>query len=731
MKKLTLSILTLMCSVTLFARTEAETDKKVAEIMPQLTLDEKLSLLHGVGKTQNVFGDKDARAHGVTGIERLGIPDMYMGHGITAAHVGSATNIHATYVGAPVGAGCSWDKELYARMGGLIALELRALGQDLTLGPTFNIIRNPLGGRTWESLSEDPYLSARMAAGVTLATQEQGIICGPKHFMGNNQEHNRFDINNVIDERTLREMYLPAFEAAVVEGGALNMMGSYNMINGEFMCQNSYVLTDILRDEWGFRGFVLSDFNRGVRSTVKAATAGLNVEMSTKKFYGERMKAEIEKGNLSMDVVDELVREYLWTLYYMDIDTRPRKSGAEVHTKEAIALARECAQGALVLLENNGILPLDASKAQSIAMIGPNAKRPTVGNKTSQYFYYMLGGGSGRACYFDDAIYEPFAAVKDAANSSAKITYAQGTLGANNYVVMKTNRKPIADIDNVKANLLSEAVETAKAADVVVLVLGFTGDNESEGKDRLSEKLPEDQVKLVESVCAVNKNVIAYVVGGSFIDMSAWKDLPQALVYVPFCGEQVGGAMADVLYGKISPSGKLATTWPKSITDFPKGSIFTDKGYSVSGKSNEYKEGVFVGYRWFDKQKLEVAYPFGYGKSYTTFEYSDIKVKGKGTKLTVTAKIKNTGNFDAKEVAQLYISDVKSSVERPLKELKGFTKVDIKKGETVTVSFELDDRSFAFYDVKAKGWKVEAGDFDILVGGSSDSLPLKATVKMK
>lgn len=716
------AFLTLIIGVA-SARSEAEADKKVAETMAQLSLDEKLGLLHGFGAGKSEYGDKNSKSFGVSALERLSIPEMLMGHGITGTRVGRSKSVNATYFCAPVGIGCSWDTELYKRVGLAMAREMRGLGQDLNLGPTLNIVRHPLGGRSWESYSEDPYLSARMIVPYAQSMQSEGIICGPKHFAANNQERNRFDINNEIDERTLREIYLPAFEAAVKEGGVLNMMGAYNQVNGVNMCHNSYILTDILRKEWGFKGFVLSDFSNGVKSTLEAANAGLNIEMDGMKFYGPKMKIEIENGNLSMDVVDNLVREYLRVLYLFDIDTRERNADNKIHTPEAIALAKEVALASQVLLKNDGILPLDANKKQSIAVIGPNAKYPTEGGAMKQKWYYLQGGGSGRCYYFDGAVVEPFVGISGVVGSDVTLSYAQGSIGSHAAAGKKNAEQT--------AQMLKTAVDVAKSSDKVILVVGLSGANESEGRDKTSVNLPAVQETLIKKVSEVNKNVVVCVVAGGYVDMSAWEDKVSAIVYVPYCGEQVGNGLADILFGNASPSGKLATTWPKSVKDFPKGSIFTGEGFSKAGVANVYSEGIFVGYRYFDTKKIEPAYPFGYGLSYTTFKYSNLKAKKKGKGYVVTVDVKNTGNYDAKEIAQLYVSDLKSSVERPEKELKGFTKIDLKKGETKTVTFTLDDRSFAYYDVTKKSWIVEPGDFEILVGGSSRGITEEVKISVK
>lgn len=698
-----------------------EAAKQVDAVMAELSLEEKVELLHGMGIGQGEFGDDDSPAFGVLGVERLGIPYVYMGHGLTGTRVGRASTITSTYFCTPIGMGCTWDLDLYSDVGTAIAKEMRALGQDLNLGPTVNIIRHPLGGRTWESLSEDPFLSARFIVPYVQAMQQTGIICGPKHFAANNQENNRFDINNVMDERTLREIYLPAFKAAVMEGGALNLMGSYNRLNGTFMCENKFVLTDILRKEWGFEGFVLSDFGNGVRSTLGAADAGLNIEMHAGKYYGEPMIDEIKKGNLTEERVDELLREYLMVVYRMDIPNRERYAGFEIRTQQALDLARKVAQESPVLLKNTSTLPLKASDYKSIAVIGPNAKKDNEGPKLGHKWYYMQGGGSGRTYYFDDAVVEPYTGIAQAVASDTKVVYAQGCLPPHAFTQATRGNK-----DNpTEKKLIAEAVNTAKSSDMVVLMLGLTGANETEGWDRSSALLPGCQEELIDQVCAVNDNVVAVVAAGSYVDMSKWQDKVKSILFVPYCGEQVGHGIADLLFGKVSPSGKLPFTWVNSIADYPEGSILTGPGYSKTNVSNVYSEGIYVGYRWFDKENIDVLYPFGYGLSYTTFEYSNIKVSKKSKyNYQVTVEVTNTGDFDCDEIAQLYINDVESSFDRPENELKGFAKVSLGKGETKTVTFDLNEESFSYFNPETKAWVVESGDFIISVGKNSRDLCL-------
>lgn len=695
-----------------------EVSTQIKTLISQMTLEQKLTLLHGFGSDKNEFGDANVNLFGVRGINNLGIPDVYMGHGLTGVRLGRDTSVYSTYMCAPIGIGCTWNVKLYEEVGAAIAKEMRGLGQDLNLGPTINIIRHPLGGRNWESLSEDPYLTARFIVPYVQAMQTNGIICGPKHFVANNQETSRFDINNVVDERTLREIYLPAFRAAVVEGGALNIMASYNRLNGVFMCQNRLMLTDILRKEWGFDGFVLSDFAYGVRSTLAAANAGLNIEMHGSKFYGDKMMEEVKNGHLGEFSVDSLLYEYLTVVYRMGIPERERSTHYPIHSQSHIDLSRKVAQEAPVLLKNENLLPLHNSKSGTIAVIGPNAKDYKESSQGYHRAYYMQGGGSGRTYYYPGAVVEPVKAIQSAVGFNVNVSYAQGCITPDISITDKARF-------NEKQNsiLIDEAVRVAKSADVVLLFMGLSGYNETEGRDKKSMSLPSCQEQLIEAVNKVNKNVVVIVIAGSSVDMTSWQDKVKAILYVPYCGEQVSNGVADILFGKVSPSGRLPFTWAQSVNDYPKGSILIDEGYGKTGKSNVYSEGIFVGYRWFDKQNIQVVYPFGYGLSYTNFNYGNITlIEGDDYNYTIEFPVTNEGKCESSEVVQLYVNDVKCSINRPIIELKAFEKISLRSNETKVVRLKLDKEAFSFFDSNTKQWLLEPGEFKVSVGVNSRDL---------
>ena len=705
----------------------AASEQFADSVINTLSLERKVALLHGMGNIDNEWGD-DVTFFGIKGDEEAGIPPLHMGTGITGARSGRDNSIHATYFMTPIAMGCTWDPFLYAKAATAIAAEMRAQGQDLNLGPTFNIIRHPLGGRNWESLTEDPFLNSRMAVAFTKAMQSNGIICGPKHFAANNQETNRFDINNVIDERTLREIYLPAFKAAVTEGGALNIMGAYNRVNGTYMCHHKYLIDDILRGEWGFQGFLVSDFGYGLKDTKKGVEAGLNVEMHLAKYYGDSLIQAVRRGAIEEASVDRLLRDVLKVMHYMDITSRDKyDKSITVHNQDHIDVARKVAQGSPVLLKNTEkILPLDLSEIKSLAVIGPNARKFSTGgkNKHSSY-YYLQGGGSGRCYYFPEAVVEPLSGLM-ALNADTEIQYAQGCKTPDLF-----RNKPVSILDEEEQALIDEAVSVAQTVDMAVLFVGLSGYNESEGRDRQSAALPGQQDRLIREVARVNSNTIVVLISGSYVDVSPWIDEVKALLYVPYCGEQIGNGIADILTGKISPSGKLPFSWPNSVDDYPEGSIFRGRKYSIDSISNTYSEGIFVGYRWFDKHEIPVTFPFGYGLSYTDFEYSGITVDNQENyPVHVSVTLTNTGDRSGAEVVQLYVTSLNPGIEKAKKELKGFQKVQLAPGESRKLQFELSPEDFAYYSVEKKSWVVEPGNYRIAMGNSSQSFQVQQSVTL-
>lgn len=704
-----------------------KSDQFADSLISKLSLEQKVSLLHGMGGGDSEFGDLDIPFFGIGGNEQHNIPPLYMGHAITGVRSGRDTTKHATYFKSPIAMGCSWDVDLYFEVGVAIAKEMRALGQDLNVGPTMNIIRHPFGGRNWESYSEDPYLTSRLAVPFVKALQSNGIICGPKHFVANNQETNRFDINNEIDERTLREIYLPAFKAAVVEGGALNIMGAFNRVNGSYMCHNKYLLDDVLRGEWGFNGFALSDFSRGIKDTKKAVDARMNVEMHRPKFYGEPLVKEVKAGNISEQRIDTLLKDVLRVMHHMDLFNRNRyENQNSIHSAEHIQLSRKVAQSAPVLLKNKEkLLPLNIETISSVAVIGPNAKRfPSISEKHINYANYLQGSGSGRSFYYHNTVVEPYIGFVNAVHENITISYAQGCRTPDFF---SSDSAHIID-DDKENKLIAEAVSIAKKSEIAIVYAGLSGFNEIEGWDRVSANLPGQQDKLIQEVSKVNPNTIVVLVSGGYVNIAPWINDVKALLYVPYCGEQIGNGIADILTGKVTPSGKLPFTWPFSIDDYPKSSLFTGGPFSKEKISNVYSDGIFVGYRWFDIENIPVQYPFGHGLSYTRFNYSDLNILSGTLPIKVEVNVTNSGHVEGAEIVQLYVSDPESDIEKAVKELKAFDKIQLKPGESKKVVFELSEEGFSHYSVSQKEWVIDKGEFLIEVGTSSRDIRLIKSV---
>ena len=697
--------------------------KEIKELISGMTLDEKIAQLGGMGAIKNEFGDLNVRAFGTKGNSRIRIPDLIMGHGITGVRPGRDTSARATYFCTPFAIASTWDADLYGKVGIAMAKEMRALGQNLNLGPTLNIIRHPLGGRNWECFSEDPYLISRLIVPYVKSMQSNGIISGPKHFMANNQETNRFDINNVVDDRTLNEIYFPAFRAAVEEGGSLNIMASYNRVNGTYMCENKYYLTDILRKKWGFKGFVLSDFSYGVRSTHGSVNAGLNVEMHNTKFYGESLVQAVKNGEIPVERIDELLAEKLYAMFKVGMfdPTYPTYPKSVIHCDEHQQISLEVARKSPILLKNEGnTLPLTGVKIKSIAVIGPNSVNFTSKNDPN-YASYLQGGGSGRCYYFYDAIVSPLEGIKRHAGEKHMVSYAGGCMAPN-----------ATDTTGNEA-LLHEALSIASTADVVILVAGLSGFNETEGKDRKNAFLPESQIRLIEEITKVNSNIVLVMIAGSYIEFGKWIDRIPAVLFCPYSGEKIGNGIGEILFGKYCPEGKLPFSYPFRAKDYPASSLFSGKEFSSEPVSNVYSEGIYVGYRYFAKQNIDVRYPFGYGLSYTNFEYTDLTIPNTFTSdsIQIFMHIRNAGKFKGTEIVQLYISENRPLTDRPVKELKGFTKISLDRGENKTIRFVMKKSDFSCYDPELHAFKVNPGFYTISIGSSSEDIKAKGVTEIR
>ncbi|MEK3752085.1 glycoside hydrolase family 3 C-terminal domain-containing protein [Paenibacillus sp. FSL E2-8871] len=664
----------------------------IHELISKMTLEEKAGLCSGL----DFWNTK--------GIERLGIPSLMVTdgpHGLrkqkeSADHLGLHNSVPATCFPSAAGMASSWDRELIGRVGKALGKECQAENVAVLLGPGTNIKRSPLNGRNFEYFSEDPYLSSEMGGNHIKGVQSEGVGTSLKHFAANNQEHRRMSVDAVIDERTLREIYLASFEGAVKQSQPWSVMCSYNRVNGEYASESEFLLTKILREEWGYEGFVVSDWG-AVNERVKALQAGLELEMPSTGGIGDaKIVAAVQSGELSEETLD-LAVERLLTFVFKAVENR--KDNASFNADEHHRLAREVARESMVLLRNEeGILPL--SKQGTIAVIGEFAKNPR-----------YQGGGSSHVnpTKLDDAFEEMKALA-----GSAELLYAQG---------YELNH------DGINEALLQEARDTAAKGDVAVLFLGLPDNYESEGYDRSHLSLPESHKALIDAVSEVQSNIVVVLSNGSPIEMP-WIHKTKGILEGYLGGQAFGGAMADLLFGEVSPSGKLAETFPMKLSDNPSFLNFPGEGDTV-----EYKEGLFVGYRYYDKKELEPLFPFGFGLSYTAFQYSNLRISKSSIKDTenvqVTATVKNTGTRAGKEIVQLYVSDVKSSVIRPLKELKGFQKIALQPGEEQEVSFELDKRSFAYYNVNIGDWHVESGVFEIAIGSSSRDIRLTASIEVE
>lgn len=656
----------------------------IDKILSEMTLEEKASLCSGADFWHTKI------------VERFDIPAIMMSdgpHGLRKMSDNAENpnqSIKAVCFPTACASACSFDRKVMEQIGKAIGSECQSEQLAVILGPGCNIKRSPLCGRNFEYFSEDPYLAGQMAAAHIKGVQSMGVGACIKHFAANNQETRRFTVDARINERTLREIYLAPFENVIKDAKPWTVMCSYNMLNGEHASQNKRLLTDILRDEWGFDGLVMSDWG-AVDERVEAVRAGLDLEMPSSNGKNDRYIVEaVKNGTLDEALVDKCTRRVLELIdRALENSSQNVKWDKQRDHELAAKLASEC----IVLLKNKGgVLPLNAKK--KIAFIGLFAKEPR----------YQGGGSSHINSLSVDAAVD---CVKDYAD----VTYAQGY---------------VTDEDRTDGKLLAEALENASKADVSVIFAGLPEAFESEGYDRRHMRMPECQLELIEKTAEVCKNTVVVLHNGSPVEMP-FADKVSAIVEAYLCGEGTGRAVCDVLFGKVNPSGKLAETFPKKLSDNPSFLNFPGHGDVV-----EYKEDIFVGYRYYDYKEIEPLFPFGHGLSYTSFEYSNMHIShseiDEDKELAVEVTVTNTGKCEGKEVVQLYVSDRESSVVRPRKELKGFEKVSLKPGESKKVVFRLDSRAFAYYEPSIGDWFTEYGAYDILVGSSSRDIRLTDTV---
>jgi beta-glucosidase len=815
-----------MCAVPTVAQeakpSETEIDKRAQMLAGKLTLEEKITLLGGM---EDFF---------TRPIPHAGIPSLKMSDGPMGVHDYGPTTAYA----AGIALAASWDADLAKRVGTAMGQDARARGVHFILAPGMNIYRSPLNGRNFEYFGEDPYLASRMAVGVIEGIQSQGVIATAKHFIANNSEYGRMDHSSELDERTMREIYLPSFEASVKEARVGAIMDAYNLVNGQYMTQNGFLNETVARKEWGFQGIMMSDWE-ATHNGIAAANNGLDLEMpSATHMNAETLLPAIRRGEVLEQTIDDKVRRILRTAMEFGFFDRPQTdSSIPLYSQQGREIALEEARSGMVLLKNERhFLPLDRKKVKTIAVLGPNAYPAVIGgggsSLTTPYHAVSfleglsdLAGNDVRVLTLTEAVplseiirQTEFVTAPDGepglrgeyfANDELKGTpalmrtdrqidfhwgegsFAEGqpvdhfavrwtgyfvpkveddyrfSTSADDGVRLYLEEELVIDDWKPHAETLNEYVKHLKAgkaykirleyfenvgtatmrfgvgtaalhlgeatkklaagADAVILCMGFGPATESEALDRTFQ-LPKGQDEFIEQLAAVNKNVVVVLNAGGNVDMTPWIDKVPALLHAWYPGQEGGRALAQIIFGDYSPSGKLPATFERKWEDNPAyGSYFPQKG----DKHVAYTEGIFVGYRGYEKNGVPPRFPFGYGLSYTTFRYSDLHVipaaKGSGSTVEVVFTVQNTGSREGAEVAQVYVANPQGSVPRPLKELKGFAKVNLKPRETKRVSVKLDRRAFSYYDTPTHAWLAPAADYGILVGSSSTDIRLHAT----
>lgn len=831
-------------------------EDRVADLLKRMTLEEKVNYLNG-GRLSN---EQEA----IPGIKRLGVPDFIVAHGPFGMKIrelvdGKVKQRIGTYFPVSIAMAASWNEKMVDEIASAIGQEMNAVGAHANAGPAMNIIRNPLTGRSFEYFSEDPFLTGKVAAAYTRGLQNQKVAAILKHYACNNQELNRHEINVSIDLKALHEIYLDGFREAVVQGDAKVIMGAYNKVNGVFSCENSYLLTDVLRNEWGFKGFVLSDWS-GTQSTAAAANSGMDVEMPRVQWYGAKLLAAVKDGKVLESTIDTMVGNVLRVVFWCGVfDQGPLFKKDVIRSNEHLAVARRASMESMVLLKNDSkVLPLDLSKMKKIAVIGPNADYGKHFRNGKYHVGLLQGGGSASLNALQSSMVTPFAGLKNNAAEGVEVSYAPGCYaesGCGEIPVKylksmdgmtpgmslsyfgndKFEGKPIkeeitrkfsylwqGELDIPEAGLnmdnknrfslqfkskltapatreytfevrneggfaqlfingkllaenkdgnrvfwndmgtiklekgkeydleirfakkgeradltfgwdfendqyLEEAKALAKKSDAVILTVGLSGQmGETEAGDRRRLELYPAQEKLINEISKVNKNCAVVLIAGSAIAMDHWLDKVPAVLCAWYPGEQGGNAISDIIYGKANPSGRLPITFPNSVDQYP------SDIYSLTDSTN-YKEGIYVGYRFFNKEKLKPLFPFGFGLSYTSFAYSNLRFSKtkfkKEESTTVSVDVTNTGVVEGADVVQLYIHDMESSVPTVEIALKGFKKLSLKPNETKTVSFELGPNELSLWNNEIKK-VVEPGKFSVQIGKSSENLVLKEMIEV-
>ena len=688
-------------------------EERVEDALARMTLEEKVALCHAQSKFSSA------------GVPRLGIPEMWMSdgpHGIRAEKLWDEwddagwTSDSCTAFPALTCLAATWNPTLADTYGQAVGEEARYRNKAVLLGPGVNIYRTPLNGRNFEYMGEDPFLASAMVVPYIQGVQRNGVAACVKHFAVNDQETDRFNVEVKIDDRTLHEIHLPAFKAAVHDGGVWAVMGSYSIYKGQHCCHNQYLLRDLLKRDWGFDGVVISDWG-GTHDTREAALNGLDMEMgswtngltlSWSNAYNEYFLADpflelLRSKEIDEEIVNDKARRILRLMFRTTMN--PDRPYGSFATKEHALIGRKIAQEGIVLLKNqDNLLPLDPKQPRRILVVGENAKK-----------MMTLGGGSSEL----KVKYEisPLQGIENYFSPASQVTYAEG------YSSVPTQNRHA---------LLLEAVDAARKADVVIFVGGLNKNEnqDCEGADRRSLNLPYGQDELIGELARVNRNLVAVIISGNAVAMPWVNEVP-AIVEAWYGGTEAGNAIASVLAGEVNPSGKLPFTFPVRLEDNP--AIALD-AYPGDGKQVEYKEGIFVGYRWNDRERIKPLFCFGHGLSYTTFEYGKVTAEGRqmgpdGT-ITVSVPVKNTGSRAGAEIVQLYVSDLKSSLPRPVKELKGFRKITLQPGQEQMVSFTIDRKALSFYDDTKQDWVAEPGTFEVLVGASACDIRGKAAFEL-
>jgi len=696
-------------------------EERVEDALARMTLEEKVAMTHAQSKFSSA------------GVPRLGIPELWHTdgpHGIRPEVLWDEwdqagwTNDSCTAFPALVNLAATWDRDLSALYGKCIGEEARYREKDILLGPGINMGRTPLNGRTFEYMGEDPFLAGQLVVPYVKGVQSNGVAACVKHFAVNNQEVQRTATNSNVDDRTMYEIYLPAFKAAVQEGGAWAIMGSYNLYNGEFNCHNKKLLCDILKDEWGFDGVVISDWG-GCRDDDQAITNGLDIEMGTwtnglrgaasdsySNYHLARPYLErLRDGRATEEVLNDKVRRILRTVFRTSMN---REGGfGSFNSPEHYAAARKIAAEGIVLLKNDGTLPLNVPEGGKVLVVGENA-----------YKMMVVGGGSSNLKTKYEII--PLEALHEVFDGKAEVIWERGYVGDTTTDYNKVVTGQDLSESRSAEKLLADAVSAAEDADIVLYIGGLnkSRNQDNEGTDRTDIVLPYGQDALIEALAGVAKKMVVVNISGSPVAMP-WADKVGAIVQSWYGGSESGHALVDVLTGAVNPSGKLPFTMPLALADGPIKSERQYPGVREEGKKwwqEYYDEGVFIGYRWYSSKGIPVCYPFGHGLSYTTFEITDASVKRSGDGFKVSAVLSNTGDVAGAEVVQLYISDTEASVERPVKELKGFEKVYLEPGKSARVSFTVGRDALSFFDAASHTWVAEPGEFHAIIGTSSEDI---------